>query len=86
MKKLKTKIKKGSEVVVITGSHKGKRGKVLNLFLQKGRVLIENIALRKKHQKASQDQPEGGIVERESSIHISNVMLAEVFDGKKASQ
>ncbi len=85
MKKLKSKIKRGDEVVVITGSHKGKRGKVLNVLLQKCRVVVENIAFTKKHQKVSQDQPDGGIVEREGPIHISNVMLSEVFDKKKSN-
>lgn len=86
MKKLKTKIKRGDEVVVITGSHKGKRGNVLNVLTQKGRVIVEKVAFTKKHQKVSQDQPDGGIIEREGSIHISNVMLAEVFDKKKSNQ
>lgn len=86
MKKLKTNIKKGSDVVVITGSHKGKRGKVLNILFQKGRVIVENVAFGKKHEKPSQDKPEGGVVEREGSIHISNVMLSEVFDKKKSNQ
>lgn len=78
MKKFKTKIKRGSSVVVISGSHKGKSGKVLELLSKNGRVVIENVALKKKHQKASQSQPEGGMVEREGSIHISNVKLVEL--------
>lgn len=86
MKKLKTKIKRGSDVTVITGSHKGKKGKVLYVLLQKGRVIVENIALKKKHQKGTQERPEGGIVEREGSIHISNVMLSETFDQKKSKK
>lgn len=86
MKKLKTNIKRGSDVVVITGSHKGKRGKILNVLLQKGRVVVENVAFKKKHQKASQNQPEGGLVEREGSIHISNVMLSETYDKKKSNK
>ena len=81
--KKKFKIKKEKEVVVISGSQKGKRGKVLSLVTSKDRVIIEGVALRKKHLKASQDNPEGGIVEREGSIHISNVMLAEKFDANK---
>lgn len=79
----KPQIKRGSEVVVISGSEKGKRGKVLELFAKKNRVVIEKVAIRKKHEKQSQKNPEGGIVEREGSLHISNVMLAERFDRKK---
>ena len=79
----KPQIKRGSEVVVITGSEKGKRGKVLELLSKKNRVVIEKIAIRKKHEKPSQKNSAGGIVEREGSLHISNVMLAEKFDKKK---
>lgn len=76
--KVKTKIKKGSEVEVISGAHKGKKGKVLQVLRQKGRVLVENVAMIKKSQKAMPDKGiEGGIIEREGSIHISNVKLVE---------
>jgi len=78
IKNSKTKIKKGNEVLIISGANKGKKGKVLRVLRQKNRVLVENIAMIKKHQKAVPDKMiEGGVVERESSIHISNVKLME---------
>lgn len=67
------KIKKGIEVLVIAGDHKGKKGKILHVNRIKNRVLVEGVNLIKKHEKKSQDNPQGSIVERESSIHISNV-------------
>lgn len=81
--KSKTKIKKGDQVLVISGASKGKSGKVLQVLRQKDRVLVENIAMIKKHQKAVPDKMiEGGLVERESSIHISNVKKIEKSDSK----
>jgi len=67
------KIKKGIEVLVIAGDHKGKKGKILHVNRIKNRVLVEGVNLIKKHEKKSQDNPQGSIVERESSIHLSNV-------------
>ena len=71
------KIKKGEEVIVIAGDHKGKKGKVLQVLRDKNRVIVEGINLIKKHEKKTQDNPQGSIVEREFPIHYSNVMLAE---------
>lgn len=75
-----THVKKGDEVVVIAGSEKGKRGKVLEVLTKKQRVLVEGAKMIKRHTRKSQENPQGAIVEREGSIHISNVMKAEVFD------
>lgn len=70
----KSNIKKGSEVEVISGSHKGKKGKVLHVDRKKNRVLVEKIAMVKKHTRPNKEKGiEGGVVEREGSIHISNV-------------
>ncbi len=71
-------VKKGDTVTVISGheSIKGKSGKVLQVFPRKSRVLIEGLNMIKKHQKASQTNQQGGIVEREGSIHISKVKLS----------
>lgn len=80
---MKHKIKNGDEVVVIAGANKGKRGKILQTLRQKNRVVVEGVAMRKHHVKKSQEQPEGAIVEREGSIHYSNVMLASRFDERK---
>ncbi|MBO94350.1 MAG: 50S ribosomal protein L24 [Opitutales bacterium] len=81
------RIKRGDEVVVISGSHKGKRGKVLEVQLTQERVLVEGVNLVKKHQRKTQENPEGSIIEKEASIHCSNVMSAERHDArvKKAS-
>mgnify|MGYP003657127350 CR=1 FL=1 len=74
--RVKTHVKKNDEVVVISGNHKGKKGKVLQVFPEKQQVLIEGVRLIKKHARRSQDRPEGGIIEKEGPIHISNVKLA----------
>ena len=71
------KIKKGAEVRVSAGDHKGKKGKILQVLRAKNRVIVEGVNLLKKHERKSQDNPQGSIVEREFPIHYSNVMLAE---------
>ena len=74
-------IRREQEVVVIAGSHKGKRGKVLSV--QAGeRIVVEGVNLVTKYIPKSQENPEGGKTEREVSIHYSNVMLAERFDAR----
>jgi len=70
-------VKKGDNVTVITGNHKGAAGKVLAVLPKKSQVLIEGVRLIKKHTRKSQDNPQGAIIEREGPIHISNVRLAE---------
>lgn len=75
-------IKREEEVVVITGSHKGKRGKVLSVKSGE-RVLVEGVNMITKFERKSQDNPEGGSVEREAPIHYSNVMLASKYDAKQ---
>jgi len=68
-------IKKNDTVVVIAGREKGKRGRVLSVYSQKDRILIEKINIIKKHMKPTRKQTQGGIIEKEASIHMSNVML-----------
>jgi large subunit ribosomal protein L24 len=70
-------VRKGDLVVVIAGANKGKRGKILRVLGE--RVVVEKVAMIKRNTKASQKNPQGGIVEKEGSIHISNVQL---FDEK----
>jgi large subunit ribosomal protein L24 len=70
------KLKKGNEVVVIAGDHKGSKGKILEILREKNRVLVEGVNLVKKHERKTQDNPQGSIVEREASIHLSNVKKA----------
>ena len=71
------RIKSGMNVKVIRGNHKGKEGKVLRVINDKNRVIVEGINLIKKHTRPSQDNPKGGIVEKEGSIHVSNVMYLQ---------
>ena len=77
MNRTKTHVKKGDIVVVIAGNHKGASGKILQVLPSKNQVLIEGVRIIKKHQRKSQDRPQGGIIEREGPIHISNVKLLE---------
>ncbi|GAA0304443.1 large subunit ribosomal protein L24 [Gracilibacillus halotolerans] len=88
-------VKKGDKVQVIAGKDKGKQGNILAVFPKKDRVLVEGINMVKKHAKPSQENPQGGILNQEASIHVSNVMPIdpksgeptrvgyEVRDGKK---
>ena len=68
-----THVRKGDMVVVTAGAYKGKRGKILRLVGD--RVIVEKVAMIKRHMKASQKNPQGGIVDKEGTIHISNVSL-----------
>jgi large subunit ribosomal protein L24 len=70
-------VRKGDMVVVISGANKGKRGKILRIVGD--RVVVEKVAMIKRHQKPTQRSPQGGIIDKEGSIHISNVAL---FDDK----
>ncbi len=71
------KLKKEDNVIVIAGNNKGKTGKILKVFPKKNRVIIEGVNLRKRHTKASQQNPQGGIIEKESPINASNVMILD---------
>ena len=79
-------VKKNDEVVVVSGTERGKRGKILEVLPKNERVIIEGIKMIKKHTKRSQQYPEGRIIEREGSIHISNVVRAEGFDARAAKR
>jgi large subunit ribosomal protein L24 len=68
------RVRKGDMVVVIAGKEKGKRGKVLRVLRKNNRVVIERVMMVKRHTKPSQSSPQGGIIEKEGSVHISNVM------------
>ena len=70
------KVKKGNTVEVIAGNHKGKRGKLLGVSAT-GRALVEGVHIIKKHLKRSAAHPDGGIIEREGPIHVSNLKLVE---------
>ena len=77
-------VKKGDQVVIIAGTQRGKRGKILEVLRAKNRVLVEGVNMIKKHLKknTNQNRPQGAIIDREGTIHISNVMLAEQFDAR----
>jgi large subunit ribosomal protein L24 len=79
---MKRIIKAGDEVVVIAGNHRGDRGKVMQVIPSANRVIVEGVNKRKHHEKKTQEQPEGAIVERENPIHLSNVMLATRYEEK----
>ena len=76
-------IKRNDLVVVISGSHKGKAGKVLEILKAKSRARVEGVAMVKRHLKKSQEHPQGTIAEREGSVHVSNLMLRSVYDASK---
>lgn len=76
-------VKRGDNVVVIAGSHKGKSGKILEVLAAKERARVEGVAMIKRHLKKSEQHPQGTIAEREGSIHISNLMLQSAFDSSK---
>ena len=73
-------IKRGEEVIVIAGAHKGKTGKVLEILPPKDRARVEGVAMIKRHTKKSEEHPQGAIIEREGSVHISNLMLKSRYD------
>jgi large subunit ribosomal protein L24 len=79
-------VKKNDQVVVIAGADKGKRGRVISVAAKKQRVIVEGARMIKKHMRKSQQNPQGAIVEREGTIHISNVMKAEDFDARAAKR
>ena len=90
---MKLKIKSGDTVTVIAGDHKGSEGKVLRIDREKNKAIVEGVNIVKKHEKPSAQNPQGGIVEKEAPIHVSNLSLMEngeavrvgyeVKDGKK---
>lgn len=79
-------VRKGDEVVVIAGAEKGKRGKIIEVITGKQRAIVEGIALIKRHMRKSQQHPQGAIVEREGTVHVSNLMKAEKFDARAAKR
>lgn len=78
----KLKIKKGDQVMVITGESKGQKGRVLGVNRDKDRVLVEGINLVSKHTKPNAKAPQGGIVKKEAPVHISNLLVIDPASGK----
>jgi large subunit ribosomal protein L24 len=80
---MKLSIRKNDEVEVIAGRDRGKRGRVLRVIPEKGRVVVEGVSIIKRHTRPNpQKQVKGGIVEREAAIHASNVMLVDPNSSK----
>jgi large subunit ribosomal protein L24 len=77
-------VKRGDEAVVLAGADKGKRGRIIAVVAKKERVIVEGAHMIKRHMRKSQQYPQGQIVEREGTIHISNVMKAEDYDARAA--
>ncbi|NLL62317.1 MAG: 50S ribosomal protein L24 [Candidatus Atribacteria bacterium] len=75
MSKVMVRLKKGDNVLVISGEDKGKKGKIVKIFPKENRVIIEGMNLLKKHMKPTQKSPQGGIVRQEGPVQISNVRL-----------
>ena len=71
------KIHKNDNVMVIAGNARGKSGKVLKVYPDKERLIIEGVNIIKRHTRPGQKNPQGGIVQREAPIHVSNVMLVD---------
>jgi large subunit ribosomal protein L24 len=71
------KIRKNDNVMVIAGNARGKSGKVLKVYPERERVIIEGVNIIKRHSRPNQKNPQGGIVQREAAIHVSNVMLLD---------
>ncbi len=79
-------VKKSDEVVVIAGAFKGKRGKVIAVDGKSQRVIVEGVHMTKKHMRKSQQYPHGQILEREGTLHASNVMKADKYDARAAKR
>ncbi len=78
----KIHVKKGDNVIVISGKDKGKKGRVIHAYPKESRVLVEGINLVKRHTRPSQANPQGGIINKEAPIHSSNVMLIDPKTGE----
>ena len=82
MNKIKTKLKKGDNVLVVSGKDKGKSGSILSIFPIKNKAIVKGINIVKKHQKPDKKSG-GGIIEKEWPVHISNLSFVSIKDGKK---
>ncbi|MFV0237141.1 MAG: 50S ribosomal protein L24 [Flavobacteriales bacterium] len=78
----KLKIKTGDNVIVLSGASKGVTGKVMKVIIGKNRAIVEGVNMIKKHTKPSAENPQGGIIEREAPIHVSNLALVDPKSGK----
>lgn len=79
--KKKLHIKKGDRVIIITGESKGQQGRVLEVFRDKYRAIVEGVNMVSKHTKPNAQSPQGGIIKKEASVHISNLQLVDPATG-----
>ena len=82
MSRKKLHVKKGDQVMVISGKDKGKKGRILEAYPAKERVLVEGVNMVKRHTKPSVQNPQGGIITKEAPIHVSNVMIIDPKTGQ----
>ncbi len=80
------KVKKGDNVIVITGKDRGSTGKILHAFPKKDMVLVEGVNIKKRHQRATKNNPKGQIVDKTAPIHVSNVKLIDSKTKKKTKK
>ena len=73
-------------MVVLAGRERGKRGKVISVAPKSQRVIVEGLQMIKRHTRKNQQNPQGAIIEREGTIHVSNVMKAEIFDARASNR
>lgn len=74
---IKTHVKKGDSVTIIAGEDKGKSGRVLQVLPLQGRALVEGVNIVKKHMRKTQDNPQGGVIEKEAPVALSNLKLSK---------
>jgi large subunit ribosomal protein L24 len=79
---VKFRIKKGDDVIVLAGREKGRKGNVIKVLPQESRVLVQGVNMVRRHTRPSQANPQGGILEKEAPLHISNVAHVDPADGK----
>ncbi len=78
----KLHIKKGDQVIVITGEYSGQQGKVLEVITDKSRAIVEGVNMVSKHTKPNANTPQGGIIKKEAPIHISNILPVDPSTGE----
>lgn len=76
------RLRKNDKVKVVSGNNKGKEGKILKIYRDKNRVIVEGVNIIKRHTRASQKNPQGGITQKEAPVHVSNVMLIDPKAGE----
>ena len=79
-------VKKGDEIVVIAGTEKGKRGKIIEVQRASQRAIVEGLNMIKRHTRKNQSQPQGAIIEREGTIHISNLMQVSNHEARASKR